>query len=65
MTVQVSEINQQTSQTVVKGSVPEKLVEMTCGPAGNSNNNSFSAASLVGPAKVFSLYVLSEDTNIR
>jgi hypothetical protein len=31
MTVPVSEINLQTSQTVVKGSVPAKFVEMTCG----------------------------------
>ena len=31
MTVQVSEINPQTSQRAVKGSVPAKFVEMTCG----------------------------------
>lgn len=47
----------------MKGSVPTKFVEMTYGPAGNSNSNSFSVALVVGGAKVFSLYVLSEDTN--
>jgi hypothetical protein len=63
MTVQVSEINPQTNQAVVKGSVPAKFVEMTYGSASNSNSNSFSAAPVVGDAEVFSLYVLSEDTN--
>jgi hypothetical protein len=66
MTVQVSEINPQTNQAVAKGSVPAEFVEVnyrfTSSDSTSSSDTFFSTPQVLN-AKMFSLYVLSEDTN--
>jgi hypothetical protein len=66
MTVQVLEINPQTNQAVAIGSLPAEFVEMNYRVTSSSDNtgsSSFFSTPPVLSAKMFSLYVLSEDGN--